>query len=959
MEVNEVIHGFTVVSVEEVADCGGILTVMEHEKSGARLAYLKRNDTNKTFSVAFKTVPEDDTGVFHILEHTVLNGSAKYPVREPFVELLKSSMQTFLNAMTFPDKTMYPVSSRNPQDFLNLMDVYLDAVFHPAIYHNPNIFYQEGWHYEIRDPEDEPVYNGVVFNEMKGAFASVDEVIVDAINRLLFKDTCYRFVSGGDPKHIPELTYEQFIETHKRFYHPSNALFFLDGDMDIDTVLSRINDVLQEYDRQEMNITIDKQEILPAAEVICEYEIGPEEEEEDRTMISLAKIAADYQEIDKIFAWNVISEVLTGSNETPLKKAIIDSGLGKDVDIAMMDEILQPYISLNVRNTNLKDKDTVIHTVKDTLRKIVDEGLDREEIHAILNQMEFRYHEPKEPSGLIYAMFALKSWLYGGDIKLYLNCSSVFDELRQKADQGYFEQLIREGLLDDEQVSTVVVVPSRQLGKQNDEEEKARLHTAKESWEDIGKYIELNRNLDEWQAAPDTPEQLATLPQLKLSDVEEKPERIEGVVQEYRGIPVLVYPAQDTGIVYFSLYFALNGIRKEALAEVGEFADLLMSLPTENYTVQQLRQAIRRDLGTLAFGTTAISADHDPDRAIPLLQVVCSVMKKNLGKAVDLILEIIQKTKFEPEMIKPLIAQEAEMNRQNLISAGHAAAVLRTAAQYNASAAAKEYLSGYKSIEWTANLNKNFDEKIGTLIDNLYMYQEVLFNAERLTFSVTGEENLEELKRLADTLPRAPFERGTVRYPKEPHECEGISIPAGIAYSGASADFSTFGGRYFGALRVLSHILTYGYLWNEVRVKGGAYGTSMSIDPSGIATFSSFRDPSPEKTTEVFRQTGEFIQTLADGKEPLDSYIIGAIAAGEPLMAPGTKVRVADMNWMAGNTYEYRSRIRKEMLEAKPEDFREPAEWFREAMKNASVCVVANEDKLKECGELTILNKEL
>ena len=954
MQINEIIHGFTVKEIRKVNDIQAELIVMEHPHSGAKLAWLKRDEENKTFSVAFKTVPEDDTGVFHILEHSVLNGSKKYPVREPFVELLKGSMQTFLNAMTFNDKTMYPVSSRNPQDFLNLMDVYLDAVFHPAIYTNPNIFYQEGWHYEIRDPEEEPIYKGVVFNEMKGAFSSVDEIIIDELQRMMFRDTCYQYVSGGDPRHIPDLSYEQFIANHRRFYHPSNAYFFLDGDLDIDTVLTRIDEVLQEYEARDMHVHIDMQKILPAEDRTVTYEIAPDEDESAKTVVTLAKIVGDYTEPEKQIAWNVISGVLTGSNETQLKKAIIDSGLGQDIEIALMDEMIQPYITLSVRNTDPEKKDEVLKTVREVLTDIVTKGIDREEVKAVLNGMEFRYHEPKEPSGVIYAEMMLRSWLYDGDPTMYLDAGHYYDELREKLDQGYFEELIREGLLAED-VNILTAIPSKTLGEEREAEEAARLQKAKESWTDVNACVEINRVLDEWQATPDTPEQLATLPQLKISDVPAEPMRYEPEKREYRGIPVMLYPEEKTGIVYFSMYFLMNGITKKSLAEVGEFADLLGSLPTEDHTLTELRQIIRRDLGGLAFGTTVSSLPEDRDAAIPLLYATGKVLKKNLQTAMDLVWEITQKTIFDKEMIRALLAQEVEANRQAMISSGHLAAMIRTASQCSAGGSAREDLDGYASICWVSDLYEHYDERAEEFIANLEMYRDILFNRERMILSMTGEENLKALTDLSDKYQTQRFERGIVHFPIEERKQEGMVIPAGIAYSAASFNLKDVGGRISGAIRALSHILTYGYLWNEVRVKGGAYGTGLSVGADGTLTAYSFRDPDPANTIHITKTLGEFTRELARGDTPLDAYIIGAVAAGDPLQSPQSRIRLEDLRQISGITYEYRKKLREELLHTTPEDFVQLADWLEEGMKKAAVCVVAAEDKLNTVDGLEIV----
>ena len=520
MIINEVINGFEIKNITELSDVKGTLYEMQHVKTGAKLAWLDRADENKTFAIAFKTIPENDTGVFHILEHSVLNGSKKYPVREPFVELLKGSMQTFLNAMTFPDKTLYPVSSRNDKDFMNLMSVYMDAVFHPAIYTNPNIFYQEGWHYEIRHEEDTPIYKGVVLNEMKGAFSSVDETIIDELNRMLFPDNCYQYVSGGDPEHITDLSYESFIETHQKFYHPSNARVWLDGTLDINEVTKFINDeYFSQYEKEEMDFSIPNQVEREAQHHTVQYELSKDESKEHRTQIALARIVSSYDQPLKNLAWGLLSTILVSSNESELKKAIIEKDLGEDVELDIYDGIQQPWIVMCVRNTDEDKYDEVMQAIKKCAEGLIENGLDHDAILATLNQLEFKYREKHEPAGVMFAQRALETWLYDGDITQGFSLNPVFKELRKKVDEGYFEELLKEFFLSDH-LSTVVAVPSYTLSQERVEKEEAKLKEAKDSWkEDVSKYIALNQTLDNWQATADTEEQLDTLPKLTKEEL--------------------------------------------------------------------------------------------------------------------------------------------------------------------------------------------------------------------------------------------------------------------------------------------------------------------------------------------------------------------------------------------------------------------------------------------------------
>ena len=473
MKVNDILHGFKVTRVRESEELKGTLYEMEHIRTGAVLAWLDNGCDNKLFSATFKTIPWDDTGVFHILEHSVLAGSDNYPVKEPFLDLIKSSMNTYLNAMTFPDKTMYPVSSKNEQDFINLTRVYLDAVFHPAIYHNDSIFRQEGWHYEVED--EEPFYNGVVFNEMKGAFASVDTVMEEGLMKYLYPDNTYRFVSGGDPASIPDLTYENFLRAHREFYSPSNCRFFLDGDLPIDRVLGIIDDeYLSTFERDDKVHEIPMQQPVKARDLTEFYEIGKDEDESKKSHLVLGKVFSDWSQRSRIIAYTLMSIYLAGDNESPLKRAILERGLAQEVEFSVMDGIAQPFWVLVFRNMDMCDKDAILQVYKDTLKKIAREGVDKEALIGGLNRFEFSLRESGEPAGLYRAINSMSSWLYGGDPLLYLESNSIVHELRAALDTDYYDRIIEE-LLDEEGVITMEVLPSKTKGEEEAQKEYERV----------------------------------------------------------------------------------------------------------------------------------------------------------------------------------------------------------------------------------------------------------------------------------------------------------------------------------------------------------------------------------------------------------------------------------------------------------------------------------------------------
>ena len=951
MQINDVIHGFKVINAREIKDCGGTLYEMVHEKTNAGLCWLKRDDVNMTFSVAFKTIPENDTGVFHILEHSVLNGSRKYPVREPFVELLKSSMQTFLNAMTYPDKTLYPIATRNKKDYRNLMSVYMDAVFHPAIYDNPNIFRQEGWHYEIHQEDETPSYKGVVFNEMKGAFSSVDETVITELNRMLFPDNCYQYVSGGDPVKIPTLTYEQFIAYHQKFYHPSNARFFLDGDLNIEDTLQFINDeYLSEYERLDVNFDIPMQKPTSAAVHVYDYEIAEEDDSSDKTMAALAKIISSYDDVEQNTAWQVLSQILAGSNESPFKKAILAKGLGQDVELNLYDGIQQPWAVIMVRNTSEDKAEEALQTLKDTAEDLVKNGLNHEQILASLNQLQFQYLEKKEPAGIVFAASALSSWTYGGDPALYLSCKDVYDTLRKKTEEGYFEALLKDFLLDFDHLSAVIARPNRKLAKQRLEAEEKELREARDSWgNQIKDRIRENELLDQWQGSPDTREQLDTLPKLSLSDIDPLPMKFVPEVTKLAGAEALIYPKESTGIAYLNLYFSLGGITLDHLPSVRLFSDLLKDLPTRKHNVEELNSLIRRDLGMLNFSSTIQRAPDSELSCIPLFVITSSYLKENQSLAENLITEILTETVFRPDEISVLIRQKLDEYRQTMIMAGHVFAMSRVSAHLSADGVAGEYSGGYAYGQYLKALCENKSGELEQFINDAKMYQEILFVRSRLTVSFSDPEAKPAVEHLIRNFELGDAHRCTVRYPLLNPENEAIIIPAQIAFTAAGINLKAAGGEYDGSWQVMAQILTYGYLWNEVRVKGGAYGTGFNAQPNSTVCSWSYRDPSASGSFRIFTGCGDYIEDMLKDKKDISSFIIGTIAKNEPLLTPQTRIIFTDMKHFVGMDYDQECRFRTEILTVEPEDLIHDAELLKHAYQDMICCAVGSKDKLDQC----------
>ena len=652
MTVHDTVHGFIVEREVPLPELDAVMYQMKHEKTGLELVWISREEENKVFGIGFETLPWNDTGVFHILEHSVLCGSKNYPVKEPFVELLKNSMNTFLNAMTFPDKTFYPVASRNDKDFVNLMRVYLDAVFYPAVYTKPEIFYQEGWHYEF-DSEGKPGYKGVVFNEMKGAFADADELMDTTINRALFPDTPYRYVSGGDPTKIPDLTYEEFIESHKRFYSPSNAYVYLDGAMDIDAILGIINDeYLSSFEQTKRMDPPTLQSAVDAGEQQIEYEIGADENEDGKIRLSWGRVIGTYAEREKLTAMQILSDVLTGNNQAPLTKAVLEDGLAETMRLYTIDGVANPWVKIEARNVKKENCKQVEKRIFDTLNALANGGLDHEKLEASMANLEFQMRERdygSYPQGLILGMQVFDSWLYGGAPEANLQIGDLFVHLREKMKQGYFEHLIREELLENPHRCKVALIPSKTAGEARRAKEAKRIEDESAMWSDKVReeIIAKQEILEAWQNSEDTPEQLAALPHLELSDLSRTPQEqpIEELVID--GQKVLVHRVNSSGIAYITLYFDENHYTEAELPALGLLCRLFGNLETTQSSVEELNNRVRLLCGSMTFFISTFNIKDDSSCCTVKLCASFSTLESNVDQAVSLAAEILTQTRFD------------------------------------------------------------------------------------------------------------------------------------------------------------------------------------------------------------------------------------------------------------------------------------------------------------------------
>ena len=940
------LHGFTVDRVRQVAELSANLVEMSHDKTGAQLVWVDNGEANKLFSIAFKTLPEDSTGVFHILEHSVLCGSDKFPVKEPFVELLKSSMNTFLNAMTFPDKTMYPVSSRNDQDFMNLTEVYLDAVFAPAIRHNKNIFYQEGWHVEMENADATPTYKGVVFNEMKGAMSSVDEVIMEGMLAAAYPDTCYGYNSGGDPRVIPELTYEKYMSMYNRYYHPSNSRIWLDGAVPLDRVLTMIDEYLSRFERSEEKHVIAMQEPR-ACEKTQYYEVSAADGTDNKAMLTLGKIIGTWQDVTRSYAADILADVLTGSNEAPLKRAVMSAGLCQDMNMEAESSIAQPGMMLTVKNIDPANAPAIRELIRNTCVELCEKGIDKADLMASINRYEFRVREPNEPAGLMRNIMALNTRLHDGDPLTYLVYDEVFAELRAMVENGGFEKLLYELLVKEDDMVVLHTLPSTTLGEELRAEEAAKLADIASRWtaEDKAAILDMNEKLHAWQQTPDSPEQLATLPILDLSEISPDPVLLHTEETELDGVTVLYHKAATNGIVHLNLYFNLSDCTLNELCEMNSLSSLLGKLPTAKYSAVELQQAVKTHLGRLNFSLETKEKIGCPERCTPVLRVNCSVMADQLDVARDLICEILTATDFsDTSRIREIALQADEQAKQMCIMGGHVLAMMAAQAHYSASSAVSEVLRGYTGMKWLHDLVANFDEKIGAHLALIKAKLAAAACRARLTLSVTANTEA-EVSTLIAALPAGEACPSDAAYTIDLPMKQGIRIPAQIGYGVLASDL---GCAWDGSAQVAANILSLGYLWNVVRVQGGAYGCGLRIGRS-IAVAYSYRDPTPARSLQMYRGAADFLREFVASGERIDKFVISTIAETEPLMSPRDEGARADGEWFSGKTEADLRQQRAEILATDGEKLLYWCEALEHMANTGAVCVVAHEEALKAC----------
>ncbi|MEY8460838.1 insulinase family protein [Eggerthellaceae bacterium 24-137] len=946
-------HGFSLVRSEELPDIEGAAHVMRHDASGARLLYLENDDANKAFSITFKTPAADDTGVFHILEHSVLCGSEKFPVKEPFVNLLKTSMQTFLNAMTFPDKTMYPVASTNEQDLLNLMDVYLDAVFHPDIYRRRAIFEQEGWHWELEGEGGERslAYNGVVYNEMKGALSDPDSVLFDALSAALFPEATYRFESGGTPAAIPDLTYEGFLDNHRRHYRPDNSYIVLYGNLDLGRFLGFIDEgylaplASEERGPLEAN-PLGRQVPLVAPLGTVTMDTAPE-----NACAAVGFVVGAAAERERVVAADILMDAIMGSNEAPLKRALLDAGIADDASGYVVDAVAWPFAMVSLRGARPGAGERLEEIVTAEARRLAEGGLDRELVRAALSHAEFVFRERNfgYPDGVVLAMSAMSSWLYADDDPTaYLRLGEVFADLREKVEEGYFESLLRELFLENGHRAAMELTP--QAGSDLDAEAAEARAAAAALGPDAVARIEADvAALRAAQETPDAPEDLAKLPQLTRADIGPAPAEEPWEVGEAAGMACIRHHVPTHGIAYAYRYFDLSGISYDELPYVTMLAGVLGRLDTAHHTAAELDTLSQAHLGTMRFFAEVHERTDDPDALRPVLVAGASALAENVEWMATLPAEVLAETDFsDTSRIRDILGQQRINLEQSFAANGHSFAMARASSYCLPAGVVRESLSGVDYYRFLKDTLEHFDERAEALAAKLAELARRLFVDASCTLSFTGADD--DLARYAAALPALPGDApaSALVVPAPVCRREAFAVPTDVTYTAMAWDRRRLGLPYTGVWLLASRILSYDYLWTEVRVKGGAYGAGFQTTRAGACRFYSYRDPRIDETCARFAEAGSWLAGAFDPTEAeMDGYVVSAAASLDAPAKARDLIRRQDGMHFAGYSLADRARVRDEVIAATVGEVRALGPSVDAVASAGCTCVFGNREVIE------------
>lgn len=957
------LSSYRVLEDREIGELNSEGFILEHKKTGAKLFLMSTDDENKVFCIGFRTPPKDSTGVPHILEHSVLCGSEKFPVKDPFVELVKGSLNTFLNAMTYPDKTVYPVASCNETDFQNLMDVYMDAVLNPNIGKEEKIFMQEGWHLELPDPDGELTYNGVVYNEMKGVFSSPESLLDRYTKAVMFPDTCYGFESGGDPEEIVKLTYEEYLAFYKKYYHPSNSYIYLYGDMNMAEKLEWLDrEYLGKYGKEEVDseIRIQKAFSKPVEKEFF-YSVSETEDIGNASYLSVNTSAGNELSPKEYIAFQILEYVLLDAPGAPVKKALLDAGIGDDIMGGYENGILQPYFSVVAKNTDKSRKGEFLAVVKGTLRKLACEGIDRKSVLAGINYYEFQYREAdfgSAPKGLMYGLQCLDSWLYGGDPMMHLEYEETFAALKKGAQEGYFEELIRKYLLDNPYEAVVILSPKRNLTAEMEAETAAKLAAYKEglSGEEIDELVRRTKELKEYQDTPSPKEDLMKIPMLSREDIGKDPAKLIFKEIKVDGITVVRHEMFTSGIGYLRVLFNTNRVPMEDMPYVGLLKSVLGYVDTTHYTYGDLSSEIFLNSGGVTFSVTSYP-DLKKGGFTGVFAASVRVLYDRLDFGFEILAEIFRESVLDDEKRLREILNEAKSKGQmKLMGSGHTAAVARATSYFSDTSYFNDLTGGIGFYQYLEKWVRDFDTEKQNIIAGLKRVMKSLLTTENMTVSYTADEEgfsflPSAMKKLTEKLPDG---EGVVYEFKAPkgNRNEGFTSSSKVNYVARCGTFAGSGFSYTGALRILRIMLSYDYLWINIRVKGGAYGCMSGVGRSGEGYFVSYRDPNVKESDDIYMGIPEYLEQFDADERDMTKYVIGTISDMDTPLTPSLKGSRGLSAWYSGVTDEMLKEERMQILNVTVEDIRKLSGIVRAILKTGAVCVIGNEEKMKAAGSM-------
>lgn len=958
-------ENYEVLEERQIEDLNSLGVILRHKKSGARVVLLSNDDENKVFDIGFRTPPYNDTGLPHILEHSVLCGSKKYPAKDPFVELCKGSLNTFLNAMTYPDKTVYPVASCNMVDFMNIVDVYLDAVFHPNIYNREEIFRQEGWHYEMQDENSPLTYNGVVYNEMKGAFSDADDLLSSYTFRTLFPDNEYGNESGGDPEKIPTLSYEEFLAFHEKYYHPSNSYIYVYGDMDMEQFLQYLDDeYLSGYNAIDIPSEIKEQEgFAEPKDVTYEYAVTEEEGTEENAILSYNAVIGNVLDKKLYLAFQIIDYALVSAPGAPLKKALMDAGIGANVYGSYENSIYQPMFSIVARNADENRKEDFVKIIMDSLKSVVENGIDEKAFLAGINYYEFKYREAdfgSYPKGLMYGLQILDSWLYDDMAPFYhVEASYTFRFLKENVKNGYFEELIRTYLIENRHAAVITMIPKINLTAMQDEKTRKKLeeYKASLSGEECEKIIADTAHLKAYQDEPSTEEELLSIPMLKREDIGREAPKLYIDEKQSDGVKIIHSNIFTNKIAYVNLSFDCKAVPERLIPYLGLLRNVLGLIDTDNHEYADLFNEININCGGLTTSSTVYTNDKDLSKYQIRYEVKAKALYEKISFVLDTALEIMYTSHFDDyKRMKEILSQMKSRLQSRMTGAGHVAAMSHAMAQFSPSVYYSNLTSGIEHYKFIDGLESHFEEKKEEIRDALKELTEIIFDKNNLMVSLTADDEgvkafETEFVKFAAKL-NAKERKAAVREYVPAKSKNGFMTSSQVNYVARCGNYRKTGYEYTGAFQILKTIFAYDYLWLNIRVKGGAYGCMSGFYKNGDSYLVSYRDPNIKETNEIYEKAVDYIHNFSVSQRDMTKYVIGTIGEMDTPMNPQAKGNRSFSAYLSDVTYEDLQRDRLQVIDATENDIRNLWAPVKELLSDDYFTVVGNAEQIKECQEL-------